>query len=239
MMKVSSMNGLARNSRIDRISRVMPYAYYPYLNDDPESHRDDSYGGNGYGWPRHRFQMLKTAVELAGAWQEESRQLSRAATAFKNQNSSVLQARQAGSIFDPEAAASTLILHMNRLNAAFEAGADVLDPSLQKVVRQALSTVRYERIGLSESADGNWTLHKSVFQAALEARPDEVRSVIANRTSSIAACLIQALDHYDRLPLSSLLNLMAPGFEALTAYTSSMEPYMQLQLSGLVVNHRG
>ncbi|MCQ6559204.1 hypothetical protein [Paenibacillus mendelii] len=239
MMKVPPLTGLARNSRIDRVSRVMPYAYYPYLNDDAESYRDGGFDGNGYGWPQHRVQTLKYAVQLAAAWLEESRQLSKAASAIRNQNSLVPGAPGSGTLFDSEAAIKTLILHMNHLNAAFEAGAGVLDPSLKFVVSHALRSTRYERIGLSELADGAWTLQEKAFQAALEARPDDVRSLIASRTTGIAASLVHALDQYLEWPVSRLLNLMAPGFEALTAYGSSMEPYMQLQPSGLVVNHRG
>lgn len=239
MMKVPPLTGLARNSRIDRISRVMPYAYYPYLNDDAESYRDDDLDGNGYGWPRHRVQTLKNAARLAAAWLEESRLLSKTASAIRNPNSFVLSAQGNGSVFDHEAAIKTLILHMNRLNAAFEAGADVLDPALKMVVSHALSSTRYERIGLSELADGSWTLQVNTFQAALEARPDDVCSVIASRTNGIAASLVHALDRYQETPVSSLLHLMAPGFEALLAYRPSMEPYMQLQPSGLVVNDRG
>ncbi|UVI31369.1 hypothetical protein [Paenibacillus spongiae] len=237
-MKVPSTTGLSRNSRIDRISHVVPYAYYPYLTDDPESLRDESYGGTGCGLPRHVFQTLKEAADAAAVWLEESRQLRRAADRFKNQDRLARSTGQKGSPFEPEASIRTLVYHMNRLHAAYNAGEGVLDPSLKKAVGQALSRIRYERIGLSELPDGSWALHDESFQAALEDSPDDIRSLIASRTDGIAACLVQTLDRYDRMPLTELLNPMAPGLEALISYRSSMEAYMQSQLSGLVVNHR-
>ncbi|MBW7457798.1 hypothetical protein ACFOLF_11410 [Paenibacillus sepulcri] len=130
---------------------------------------------------------------------------------------------------------TALLNQANKLNSAYDDASDYLNKSLKQSVDQPLKEAASARIGIWQSATGEWKLNEKKLSAVIAGQPEEVRRIVTG-LDGIAPRLAKSLARFEQLPADALLSPSSPEFQSFMAYQASMQSYLQLQMNGVLVN---
>ncbi|WP_372630367.1 flagellar filament capping protein FliD [Cohnella sp.] len=128
--------------------------------------------------------------------------------------------------------ANKLVDTYNETIGRLKDAAGYLNPLIRKSFEETASETAYGTVGIRRNGDGTLRVDEKAFQASLSADPE--RS--ARTVGGIARALEKEASRFRDVPASALLNKPMMALQQFAAYQATMESYLQIPTTGLLVN---
>lgn len=128
--------------------------------------------------------------------------------------------------------ANKLIDNYNETINRLKDAAGYVNPLIRKSFDGAVSGSEYGAIGIRKNSDGTLRLDEKALQASLSADPQRA----ARALGGIARGLEKEAARFQDVPASGLLNKNMMALQQFASYQSTMQSYLQIPTTGLLVN---
>ncbi|MCD9024978.1 flagellar filament capping protein FliD [Cohnella silvisoli] len=128
-----------------------------------------------------------------------------------------------------------LISSYNTMHDRLKEAGGYLNPSVKRSLEAVVSSISYEQIGIEKNGDGTLKLDETKLKQRLSANYEQTKRSISG-SNGMAKALEKATDRFNDTSASALLNQKMQAMQQFAAYQSSMQSYIQLPTTGLLVN---
>jgi flagellar hook-associated protein 2 len=129
-----------------------------------------------------------------------------------------------------------LISSYNAMHDRLKEAGGYMNPSVKRSVESAVNTSTYEQMGIKMNGDGTLKLDESKFKQSLSDKYEQTNRTLTGN-NGLARNLEKTTDRFNDVSANSLLNQKVQAMQQFAAYQSSMQVYLQIPKTGLVVNN--
>lgn len=128
-----------------------------------------------------------------------------------------------------------LVSSYNSMHERLKEAGGVMNSSVRKSMESLVSSSTYERIGIHRNGDGTIKLDEEQLRKSLSSNFEQTTKTISGNYG-LADRLSSAVERYNEVPASNLLNSKARQMQQFAMYQSSMQMAMPTQENGWFVN---
>jgi len=110
-----------------------------------------------------------------------------------------------------------------------------LNPQVKRSLENAANADAFSGIGIRRNADGTLALDERAFKASLNGNLERTAKALEGRYG-LAGRLGKEADRLQDVPASALMNKSMLALQQFAAYQSTMQSYLQIPTTGLLVN---
>ncbi|GFN30129.1 flagellar filament capping protein FliD [Paenibacillus xylaniclasticus] len=128
-----------------------------------------------------------------------------------------------------------LVSSYNTMHDRLKEAGGVMNSSVRRSLESVVDSASYERIGIHRSGDGTLKLDENQLKKSLSSNFEQTAKAISG-SNGLADRLSSAVERYNEVSASSLLNSKARQVQQYAMYQSTMQWTMPTQTSGWIVN---
>ena len=194
---------------------VSPYMYSPFHQ---AGYRQPS-GMGTRSYPSPYEQFVKQAASGIADFLEAAGELR-------------LSAQELGRDTDSVAKAGKLVDSYNETLTRLKEAGGYLNPLIRQSFEEAASKDSYAAIGIRANGDGTLRLDEKAFRESLSAAPERT----ARTVGGWAGSLEKEAARFQDVPASALINKHMLALQQFAAYQATMQSYLQIPTTGLLIN---